>query len=202
MADTLNIINERLAKVTLITEDDIKVNTPMSANKSKSSLINHICVSQDLHIRKILGATLYDKLLAEWVANLKVADDLPDGTGTGTPPIISGDTTNYKQLYWEVYKPLIWWSYVLSLSDVAIQVSEAGLLFRSTQNAESGGIEGLKKLVAENEAIARSYTEMLLTYINETFCNDESVDAEKKDIGGASIGIFIPRKSWNNKSEY
>lgn len=200
---TLDIINERLAIVTLVSEDEVKINTPIEANKAQSTIIPHICVSQDLHICKNLGQTLYDRLLAEWVANNKVADDLPDGTSGGTPPIVSGDTTDYKTLYKKVFKPLIWWSFTLALSSMAIKASEAGLLLRSTENAESAGLDGLRKLVAENEAIARAYTEELALYVQGLKCTSEDIANDSKETGAASMGVFVPRKPWhsgNNKN--
>jgi hypothetical protein len=200
---TLDIINERLAIVTLVSEDEVKINTPIEANKAQSTIIPHIQVSQDLHICKNLGQILYDKLLAEWVANLEVADDLPDGTPGGTPPIILGDTTDYKTLYKKCFKPLVWWSFTLALSSMAIKASEAGLLFRSTENAESAGLEGLKKLVAESEATARSYTEMLITYIDGLKCTADDIASDSTKVGAASVGVFVPRKPWhhgNNKN--
>lgn len=198
----LDIINSRNAIVTLVSEDEVKINTPIEANKAQSTIIPHIQVSQDLHICKNLGQTLYDRLLAEWVANNKVAADLPDGTIGGTPPIISGDTTDYKTLYGKIFKPLIWWSYTLALSSIAIKSGEAGLLFRGTENAESAGIEGLRKLVAENEATARAYTETLIAYIAGLQCTNEDICCNSTKVGASSIGVFVPKKPWhgNNKN--
>ena len=200
---TIDIITEKLNKKILVTEDDIKVHTPMSANKSLSSLVNHIVVSQDLHIKKILGITLFNQLMAEWIANNMVQSALPDGTNTGTPPQVLNDTTNYKELHEQIFSPLVWWSYVLSLSSIAFQIGEAGILSRSTDNAESGGIEGLKKLVADGEAIARAYTKELVDYIELTFKDDNSVQSESKEVGAPSMGVFVPKKPWHgNKSNY
>lgn len=198
----LDIINSRNAIVTLVSEDEVKINTPIEANKAQSTIIPQIQVAQDLHICKNLGQTLYDRLLAEWVANSEVADDLPDGTTGGTAPIISGDTTDYKTLYSKIFKPLIWWSYTLSLSSIAIKSSEAGLLFRSTENAESAGLEGLKKLVAESEATARAYTEILIEYIATLKCIAQDIASDSETTGAASMGVFIPKKPWhgNNKN--
>lgn len=198
----LDIVNQRNAIVTLVSEDEVKVNTPIEANKALSSLKPHIQVSQDLHICTNLGQTLFDKLIAEWVANNEIADDLPDGTISGTPPIIVGDTTDYKTLYKKCFKPLIWWSYTLALSSIAIKSSEAGLLFRATENSESAGIEGLRKLVAENTEIARSYTEQLVQYIETTFCSNQDFEKEAQKTGAASMGVFVPKKPWHGKKEY
>lgn len=195
---TLDIINSRNAIVTLVSEDEVKINTPIEANKAQSTIIPHIQVSQDLHICKNLGQILYDRLLAEWVANLKVADNLPDGTISGTPPQVVGDTTDYKTLYKKIFKPLIWWSFTLALSSMAIKASEAGLLLRSTENSESAGLEGLRKLVAESEATARAYTEILIEYIETLKCTSEDVANDSAKTGAASVGVFVPKKPWHN----
>jgi len=198
----LDIINSRNAIVTLVSEDDIKVHTYIEANKAQTSIIPSIVIAQDLNICTNLGRTLYKKLLAEWVANSKIVDDLPDGTPGGTAPIISGDTTNYKELYQEIYKPLIWQTYTLALCTITIKPSEAGLLFRHTDNSESAGLEGLKKVTAEADAIARAYTEILVKYIASLTCTSEDIASDATTTGAASMGVFIPKKPWhgNNKN--
>lgn len=198
---TLDIINARNAIVTFVSEDEVKTYTSIEANKAVSTIKNHIIVSQDLHIKKNLGVTLYDKLFAEWVANGQIAANLPDGTISGTPPIIPDDTTDYKELYEYIFKPLIWWSYTLALSSIAIKAGEAGLIFRSTDNAESAGIEGLRKITAESEAIARAYTDELIRYIESTFCEDQDFQKESEITGAPSMGIFVPKKPWHGNNE-
>jgi len=194
------VIVKRQSEVILISELDVKNLTPMSANKVTTSLINYILLAQDMEIKKLLGPTLYAKLLAEWVAANYDKNQLPDGTGT-IPPIIVGDTINYVELYEQLYKPLIWWSYLTALPNVAIKVEEAGIMLNSTDYSESSGLVGLDRLVAEGSMIARQYTEYLKEYICETFSTDATVNSEKVDTGGVSIGIFIPKRPWNVSSK-
>ena len=190
------VIVRRQSEVILVTELDVKNLTPMSANKVTTSLINYILLAQDFNIKKALGSTLYDKLLAEWVVANYDKNQLPDGTGT-ILPIIVGDTINYKELYEKCYKPLIWWSYIIALPYVAIKVEEAGIMLNNTDYSESSGLVGLDRLVAEGSMVARQYTEYLQEYICETFSNDVDVNSEKVDAGGVSIGIFVPKRPWH-----
>lgn len=192
-----DVIQQRQVQVTFISELQVKTLTPMSANKVTTSLINFILLSQDLHITKILGQTLYDNLMAEWIVAAYDVNRLPKGDGV-IPPIILNDTTNYYQLYQEIYKPLVWWTYVLSLPNIAIKVEESGVMLNSTDYSDSAGIVGLDRLVAEGQVIARAYTEQLREYICETFKNDSTVNSESKNVGGVSIGIFVPKRPWSN----
>src|SRR5574343_905002 len=164
MANSRQVIEQKQVQVLFVTEIDIKLYTNMSSNKVTTSLVNFILLAQDLQIKKILGESLYTKLMNEWVAANYDKNQLPDGTGT-IPPIIVGDTINYQQLYEEIRKPLIWWSYVISLPHIAIKVEEAGVMLNSTDYSQSAGMVGLDRLVAEGKAIAQSYTELLKTYI-------------------------------------
>lgn len=195
---TLDIINQRNAIVTFVSEDDIKVHTYIEANKAQTTIIPSIIIAQDLYIKKNLGQVLYAKLLAEWIANSEVADDLPDGTPGGTAPIISGDTTDYKTLYQEIFKPLIWWTYTLALCNIAIKPSEAGLIFRATDNSETAGLEGLIKVQKEADAIARAYTEILIVYIAGLQCTTQDIANDSTKTGAASVGVFVPKKPWHN----
>lgn len=197
------VIQQKKYEIILVSELDIKTKTPMSANKVDTSLINYITLAQDMYIKKTLGVTLYNNLIAEWVQSSYNPDGLPDGTyvdplstPNAIPPIIVGDKTNYKQLYQEIRKTLIWYSYVLSLPYIAIKVEEAGIMLNNTDYSESSGIVGLDRLVREGKAVAQSYMELLQEYI----CSIVEDKEELKDVGGASIGIFVPHRNHHNRN--
>lgn len=200
MANSRQVIEQKQVQVLFVTEIDIKLYTNMSSNKVTTSLVNFILLAQDLQIKKILGESLYTKLMNEWVAANYDKNQLPDGTGT-IPPIIVGDTINYQQLYEEIRKPLIWWSYVISLPHIAIKVEEAGVMLNSTDYSQSAGMVGLDRLVAEGKAIAQSYTELLKTYICDTFKTDQEVMSESVNVGGVSIGLFVPKRNWSRNRD-
>jgi hypothetical protein len=198
----LDVITKKLNLKVLVTELDVKTVTPVAANKAVSTIVNHIVTSQDLRIKKALGNSLYKALLVEWLANNQDATTLPDGTTTGTPPQVSGDTTNYKELHEYIYMPLCWWAYVLGLSTTAIKVSEAGLTIGYAENSEAAGIEGIIQLVRDGKEIAEQYTENLIEYIEETFVDNLVVNSEAEDVGGVSSKIYVAQKPWHGQSEY
>lgn len=194
---TKDVINNKLNQVLFITELDLKTYTPISANKVKTSLITYIILAQDLYIKKTVGNILYKNLLNEWIANNYDLNLLPNGSlNTPTMPLITGDDTNYQELYLMVRTPLIWWSYVLSLPHIAIKVEEAGVMLNSTDFSESSGMVGLDKLTAEGKMIATSYLKLLKDYICEI---EKPKDNIITNVGSSknSTGIFVAKKSWH-----
>ena len=186
-----------------INENMIKAATPLSHNKVQFSMVNFIILAQDMYIKKTLGKELYERLSNEWIQSGYNVSQLPDGTyvdpittPNAIPPIIIGDETDYKELYNEILKTLIWYSYVISLPNIAIKVEEAGIMLNSTDYSESSGIIGLDRLVREGKAIAQVYMEQLQEYICTTFKGDnEELTKGSADVGGASIGIFVPKRN-------
>ena len=194
------VIDSKLQEVLFIRELDIKTKTPLSSNKVTTSMINYITLAQDMYIKKTLGSPLFENFRAEWIQSRFNYTSLPDGTyidpistPNAIPPIIPGDTTNYKQLFLEIQSTLIWYSYVLALPHIAIRVEEAGVMLNSTDYSESSGIVGLDRLVREGKAVAQVYMEQLQEYICENFKSEETEGST--DVGGASIGIFVPRRN-------
>ena len=194
-------LQNRLNLPILIHPQTIKDLNDIGANINNATLSVSIYDAQLLHIRKVLGTTLYNRLTAEWEVARRNPNQLPDGTFVDMvttpdafPPIIVGDDTNYKELYQQITMPLTKWSYVMSLPNIAIKVDEAGIMLNRTDYSSSAGLVGLDKLVQEGEAIARSYTELLIQYICDTFKSDEEVANDAKQVSGRSMGMFIPRR--------
>jgi hypothetical protein len=192
MGNSNDVIINKTNQVLFITELDLKTFTPLSANKVQTSMVNHIMVSQDVHIKKILGTVLYDKLKAEWVDCNYNANALPAGDGV-IPPIISGDTTDYAELYQQIRMPLIWWSYCVALPNIAIRVEESGVMLNKTDYSESSGIVGLNRLVDEAKMVASSYTQILKDYMCTTF----PTVTDTKNVGTNPLSIFVGRKPWH-----
>jgi hypothetical protein len=193
------VIDRKNTEVLFIKELDIKALTPISANVVKTSLIQNIVLAQDMYLKKILGTPLFNKLKNQWVASSMDKNLLPDGTGN-IPPLVSGDTINYQELYAEIYKPLVWQSYLLSLTPLAIKIVEDGITLNSTEFSESAGLVGLNRLVSEGKMTVASYTNDLEEYLCTTFENkDEIIDSE--EVGTNPYGIFTARKPWH-KNKY
>jgi len=204
---TNTVMDAKRNEFLFITEVMLKTTTPISANKVQTSLINYITLAQDMYIKQTLGRDLYALMRDEWIASTYNTSLLPDGTyvdpsstPNANPPIVAGDTTNYLQLYNEILKPLIWYSYVLALPHIAIKVEETGVMLNSTDYSESSGMVGLNKLEREGKGAAQVYMEDLKHYIYTTFTCKEVSDAV--DVGGASIGIFVPRRRHHKRRPF
>ena len=154
----MNIINAKNNLFTLIKEMDIKIHTAISSNIVETSLIPYIVQAEHFYIKKNLGKVLYKKLVAEYTKANFDKNLLPTGDGL-IPPIITGDTINYLDLYDEIYYPLVFWSYAFALPNIAYKVEESGIMLGDTDYSESVGAIGLEKLEADAKAKARSRTQ-------------------------------------------
>lgn len=206
MADT--IITKRLDNNYLVSELDVKTNCPLDANKAHGTIAPFIKVAENTRIRKVLGLTLYSQLVAEWIANGKDPNALPDGTNSGTAPQINDDNTNYKELYLYVYESLTWWAYSLSIPTTGTTVGEQGVLKRSTDYSQAADDSEVKRIITSGESIARTYTQDLIDYLASKACDEETSDAitkankEGQETGGAETDVFIVPKPWQGHSEY
>jgi hypothetical protein len=203
----LDIINNRLNKALLCSEDDVKTECPIDANKAQGTIVPFIQAAEKTRVKKVLGATLYERLHAEWAANGQDAAILPDGTTTGTAPQVAGDTTNYKELYPYVLDALVWWAYTLSIRTTSITVSEQGALKRNTEYADAADIGEVKRVEAQGEALARTYTQELIDYLELSGCKCTSGDDKTsgegiKESGTGTPVVWVAPKPWHCKKEY
>jgi hypothetical protein len=95
-----NILNRRNSINTLITVEDLITYTQIHANTEQSQFKPYILLAQERYIKPLLGNTLYEELVNEFVAVQGNPNNLPDGS---TLP----NATNYKQLYKEMFQCLI-----------------------------------------------------------------------------------------------
>ena len=188
----MNIINAKNNLFTLIKEMDIKIHTAISSNIVETSLIPYIVQAEHFYIKKNLGKVLYKKLVAEYTKANFDKNLLPTGDGL-IPPIITGDTINYLDLYDEIYYPLVFWSYAFALPNIAYKVEESGIMLGDTDYSESVGAIGLEKLEADAKAKARSRTQELIEYVCETFNNE---DDDVTIVGKPSFQIYTANKPW------
>lgn len=181
------IINLRKNLVLLISEDDVKLYTPLSPNKVQQSIAQYILLAQETILKDILGPTIYDVLITQWVIA---------GSDPSLLPTIDG--INYSTLYDELYKSLIWNSYKIALPHIAIRVEETGIMLNDTDWSENAGMVGLNRLVSEAEYISRKYTQDFKDYFYETYPKDSD---ESKDFNGEginTIGVFVPKYKRKN----
>ena len=190
-------MDEKRAIALLISEKDIKKITGTSANIGETSLITYIKLAQDLIIKKVLGETLFQRLLDEWIDAGYDKTKLPtDAFDIANPPIISGDDTNYQELYENVYMAAVWHAHRLSLPFIAIKITQAGITLSETEFSQSAGLVGLDRLQREVEEIANLYTDELNCYVQESLQDIESVQEEAKEVGGSHVGIFVANRGW------
>jgi hypothetical protein len=189
----LETIQDRQDLFRFIQPQDIKTLCNMGSNVVDEELIPNIVLSQDTKIQTVLGKTLYNELVAEFIAANYNPALLPDGT---TLP----NQINYQELYQEIYKPLVWWSYYNSLAPIAIKIEEKGVQLNDSDYSDNAGIIGLKEVEARARKYAEHYQELLFCYINETF-KDRTLPTyrtelvkESREEGKRFSGIYFPHQ--------
>lgn len=186
-----NIINIRKSKVLLVYPEKIFELTSISTNIQETNLIPHIETMQDLKIKKLLGKTLYNELFDAYIAANQIPDDIDDGS-------ISGGT-NYKELYYEIVKPLVWWSYTDFIVENHYKVVEKGVQLNYSDYADNSAKDGVQMIEGRIRTKAQVYTEQLKEYLEDLFKNDETFEEESEKEGGYFDGIYYPSKSKNHK---
>jgi len=144
-----------MAILLLINEQEIKDITPISDNVDSAKFRQWIQVCQDVYIKPAIGETCYDALL-DGVEN----DDL---TALETI-LLDGDNRSFTGI-----KPaLAWWVYWKSTLDMWINIGNATLEKRKSENYDSLSIDELGVIKKEAEDTATYYTNYLIDYIK---CN-------------------------------
>lgn len=182
-----NIINRRRDLVVLITPEDVKVYSNIGVNVIDESLLPVIKIAQDLYIKKALGETLYNNLLAEWDLANRVPADLRDSTQTP-------DAIDYKALYNQLFLPLIWWSVTHYIFLNGVKITEKGVMFNQSDYAVNGEYEAIRAYEDRMRVTAQNYQEQLLCYIAETFKDDQVINLQVKSVGNYFGGIYLPHK--------
>lgn len=185
MRNPVQIITNREDFRPLVTPTDVKTYCPMSANIHDVELIPSIMRAEELVIAEVLSIPLYNKLRDEWVlANYNPAN-IRDNTQ-------SPDGVNYKELYQQVLKPLVWHSFARFVPEIAIKVTEKGIMLNNSDYSENGALPLLKELEHRYRTEAGTYTERLLSYVKETFRDDTTI--KPKDEGGYHSPFYFQIK--------
>ena len=186
------IINARKSKVLLVYPEKILEITTVGTNIQATNLVPHIEAMQDLKIKKILGRTLYNELFDAYVAANQIPDDIDDGSLTGG--------INYKELYYEIVKPLIWWSYTDFIVENHYKVVEKGVQLNYSDYGDNSAKDGVQLIEGRIKTKAQIYTEELQKYLNDLFKNDETFEEESQEEGGYFDNIYYPSKRKGCKS--
>lgn len=171
-----------------INPDEVKVYCGVGGNVREEAILPCIQTAQDLKIKKALGETLYNKLVVEFTTASFNPNNLADGT-------LNADGINYKELYFQMFKPLIWWTAYYSMNNIGVKVEEKGIMLNTSDYAENAEYNGLKLKEDRTRKTAEEYTEELYCYINDTFKDDEDFENESVDAGRRFSGIYFPNKS-------
>lgn len=186
MRTPTNIISNRQSFRPLVTPSDIKTYCPISSNINDNEIIPSILRAEELVIAEVLSMPLYSKLLDEWALANYNPDDIRDNTQ-------SPDGVNYKELYQQLYKPLIWHSFTYFIPENAIKITEKGIMLNNADYSENGALPVMKELEHRYRSQAGVYTERLIAYVKDTFKDDKNVTP--KEQGGYHSPFYFKHKS-------
>lgn len=186
----LDVTVKRSQLFTLITPEEVKINTGLQANVNNDSIVIPIVTAMNLYIKPILGDTLFNNLKEHFIIVNRNPNNLPDGT---TLP----DNINYKELYEKVFLPLCWWSFIESLIVVAVKIDEKGIMFNGASFSENAEAAGYNQINNRQRKIAESYTDELKCYVKETI-TDKNLKKEQGTAGTTDWGTIFPQTYYNN----
>lgn len=164
-----------MAKALLITTEDMLRSSNLSGDVDSDKFIQYIAIAQDIHIQRLLGTDLLEKIQADIIA----------GTLTG----------NYQTLVEDWVKPaLIHWALVEFLPMGSVTVSNGGVYRHEPENASALTKEEVDSLVSQERDFAVYYSNRLVDYL----CNNSSLFPEytsntNEDVNPSSNNNFA---SW------
>lgn len=135
-----------MAKALFIKTEDIKRNTIMSGSLDVDKFIHYIKLAQEIHIRRILGSALYDRLQAGIVAN-----DLTVAEKTLLNDYIQDTLIHYAMAE---YMPF-----------AAYQVANGGVFKHSPENSTAVDKGEVDFLAEKSRNHAQYYHELLVKYL-------------------------------------
>jgi hypothetical protein len=144
-----------MAKALLITTDDMLRYSNLSGNVDTDKFIQYIGIAQDIHIQRLLGTDLLEKIQEDIIA--------------------SSLTGNYLTLVTNWVKPaLIHWALVEFLPMAGITVGNGGIYRHEPENASALTKEEVDSLVNQEKDFAVYYSNRLVDYL----CNNSSLFPE------------------------
>lgn len=144
-----------------INAQDIKKWCPVSANIPDSEFFPAIALVHDIYIKPVLN-TRYDAMWSEWELANYNPDDIRDNTQ-------SPDGVNYKELYQQLYKAAVWYSFVKALTALQLKVEAKGIVSENADFSSNEGYVGLNRLIQEYTPIATQYQDQFVCYLRDTF---------------------------------
>ena len=131
----------------LITRQDIIKYSNLNGNLDSDKMQQFVKLSQDIHLERILGSDLLNKIKADIVA------------GTLTDP--------YLTLLTKYIKPmLIHWSLVEIIPFNAYQIANGGIFKHNSENSDSVSKNEVDFLMEKYRKVAEHYTERFQKYMS------------------------------------
>lgn len=131
----------------IITQDWIAKYTPINSFVDMSILVPFIRVSQEIHVRSLLGKALYDRIVEGYVAN---------------------DLTANEQILLNLILPSLAYDMVArNLPFIATQVRSAGVIKVSNPNIESADQKAVDSLENRAQSISDYYSQRVIEYLCE-----------------------------------
>lgn len=135
-----------MAKALLIQTDDVLRYSNISGNLDSDKFVQYIAIAQDMHIQRLLGTDLLEKIQADIIA----------GTLEGNYLALVND--------W-VKQALVHWALVEFLPMGGITVGNGGIYRHQPENATSLSKEEVDSLVSQERDFAVYYSNRLVEYL-------------------------------------
>jgi len=144
-----------MAQALLITPEDVLRYSNLNGNVDSDKFVQYIAIAQDMHVQRLLGTDLLEKVQA----------DIISGTLTG----------NYLSLVTDWVKPaLIHWSLVEFLPMGSITIGNGGIYRHQPENATALDKRDVDSLVSQERDFAVYYSNRLVDYL----CNNSTLFPE------------------------
>mgnify|MGYP003136645955 CR=1 FL=1 len=150
--------------VLFISENKIKKSTTINGNVDVELLRPYMKVAQDLHIHRVLGTDLYEKLQADIVAG--------------------GLAGNYQTLVNEyIQDALVHWSLFECIPFLGYKIMNKDIVRKSSDNSSPASLEELNFLRETVRNTAEWYTERIIDYL----CENSNLFPEYSTNTGADL---------------
>lgn len=132
----------------LISEDDVKDITPISANVDSKKFAHNILVAQDIHIKPLIGSECYNDLLTQKAASTLTA-------------------ANTTLLNTYIKYALAWWTLYLSYPDLYATITPTGVSARAGEEYTPVSSSTLQILINNAKVKAEYYSDQAICYVKD-----------------------------------
>jgi hypothetical protein len=153
-----------MAKALLITTADIPKHTALSGSVDVDLFVQFIAIAQDIHIERILGTDLLEKIQL----------DITNSTLTGVYLALN---TNF------IKKTLLHYAMMEYLPFAAYTIASKGIYKHNSENSQTAEKSEVDFLIEKERDLAENYATRLVDYI----CNNTSDFPEYSTNTGADI---------------